>query len=134
MTNTPLTLRRGLTWLLAGATFLAVLAAAGCAALCPALRPARGKASNVEPVARHDQNPWPDDRQAEMPQAAHSGVVNVFGEFGGARQTRPMRQIGEAGFQQHTAVDEGEDSFVAVDPSGRWMVYTSTRHSEHPDI
>jgi len=141
MTSTkPFTLRRGLTWVLAGATFLGVLATAGCAALCPALGGrTEADADTVavvesRPVARAvDVTPWPDAARVRSNKPL-SGVVNVFGEFGGVRRNGPVRPIGEAGFQQHTATDEGEDSGVAVDPTGRWMVFASTRHSEHADI
>src|SRR5687768_10267966 len=133
MTTKPLNLRRGLTWVLAGATFLAVLGSAGCAATCPALRGTGAGGENAEAARPVDAGPWADEvREVRGP--ATGGVVNVFGEFGGARRGGPVRQVGEAGFQQHTAVDEGEDSGVAVDPTGRWMIYTSTRHSEHADI
>jgi Tol biopolymer transport system component len=136
MTTKPFTLRRGLTWILAGATFLGVLATTGCAAMCPALR---GSADAGETSGRAsrgtgpDVDPWQDASKVRR-ETAPAGVVNVFGEFGGARRNGPVRQVGEAGFQQHTSVDEGEDSGVAVDPTGRWMVYASTRHSEHADI
>ena len=130
----PFTLRRGLTWILAGGTFLGVLATAGCAAICPALGArtdgGESKGEIVAQAARHaDIDPWQEPPQPRQ-QPAPSGVVNVFGEFGGARRNAPVRPVGEVGFQQHTSVDEGEDSGVAVDPSGRWMVYASTRHSE----
>ncbi|CAA9401624.1 MAG: tolB protein precursor, periplasmic protein involved in the tonb-independent uptake of group A colicins, partial [uncultured Phycisphaerae bacterium] len=46
----------------------------------------------------------------------------------------PSRVVGDAGFQQHTFTDEGGDADVAIDPTGRWMVYASTRHNEHTDI
>src|SRR5437762_11589665 len=36
--------------------------------------------------------------------------------------------------QQHTFVTEGGDGEVSVDPSGRWMLFSSTRHSTHPQI
>src|SRR5204863_2848782 len=60
-------------------------------------------------------------------------VVNVFGAFDGKGQ-RSGKQIGEAGFHQHTFVDEGFDSDVAVSPDGKWLAFASTRHNEHADI
>lgn len=36
--------------------------------------------------------------------------------------------------RQHTFVAEGADADVAVDPTGKWIVFTSTRHSEHAKI
>lgn len=37
-------------------------------------------------------------------------------------------------FQQHTFVAEGADGDVAIDPSGQWMVFTSTRHEGRPKV
>jgi TolB protein len=64
--------------------------------------------------------------------AVRAVPVNVFGEMGGPRPL--SRVVGDAGFQQHTFTDEGGDADVAVDPTGRWMVYASTRHNEFTDI
>jgi len=62
-----------------------------------------------------------------MPQA------NVFGELPNVR-TDPRAGASEFGFQQHTFVDEGYDSEPAVSPDGKFLVYSSTRHSETTDI
>jgi Tol biopolymer transport system component len=145
MTTKPFTFRRGLTWILAAAAFVAVLATAGCAAICPALGGGSGSgddgaapAQPVKIVVAKPKEVVARNPVATKPVAtksvATSGLVNVFGEFDGARRNTAIRPIAEAGFQQHTAVDEGEDSGIAVDPTGRWMVYTSTRHSEHPNV
>ena len=138
MTTTPLiTLRRAARWLLAGAAFGSVVAAAGCAALCPAFGPARVEAGGggEAPVARAAEPSRPIEAAPRPPRAKpNAGVVNVFGEFGGIRRNSPVRSVAEAGFQQHTTLDDGEDAGVAVDPTGRWMAYASTRHSEHPDL
>lgn len=59
--------------------------------------------------------------------------IDVFGEFDG--QPRAFSQpVSGAGFQQHTYVDEGFDGDVAIDPAGKWIVFSSTRHSEKGDI
>lgn len=60
--------------------------------------------------------------------------VNIYGEFEGTNRTSTRSSAGEVAFQQHTFVDEGFDGEVAVDPKGQWLVYSSTRHSEHADI
>src|SRR5207244_12684430 len=44
------------------------------------------------------------------------------------------KQFGEPRFQQHTNLDEGSDSNVSVSPDGKWIVFASTRPTEHPDI
>jgi TolB protein len=125
----PSVTRRGLTWLLAAATFVAVVATAGCSPPGPdrfgSLAGPRGR------PAQRDAGMWDEARTAPV----GADVVNVFGEFGDARQTRgPVRPVGEAGFQQHTRLDEGEDAGITVDPTGRWMVFASTRHSEKADL
>src|SRR5262249_52277723 len=40
----------------------------------------------------------------------------------------------ENGLQQHTICDEGYDADVTTDPAGKWLAFSSTRHSEHADI
>ena len=60
--------------------------------------------------------------------------VNIFGELDGVEHNGPASPSGNAGFQQHTFVDEGYDGDVAVDPNGQWLVFSSTRHSSHTDI
>lgn len=130
--------RRALNWLLAAATFVAVVATAGCS-VCPGLRADDSEAgpsdAKTPRMARRDHpratDPWPEARET----TGALEMLNVFGEFGGRGMARgPVRAVGEAGYQQHTQVDEGEDSGVALDPTGRWMVYASTRHSEKSDL
>lgn len=80
--------------------------------------------------AHRAPSPFPADGfdQPTAPQ-----VVNVFGEVNGAATGRgPLS--GEAAFQQHTFTDEGYDSDVAVDPTGKWLAFSSTRNSEHQSI
>ncbi|HLL90093.1 MAG TPA: hypothetical protein VK324_12395 [Tepidisphaeraceae bacterium] len=60
-------------------------------------------------------------------------TLNVFGEMNGAGATKYRGAI-DSGFQQHTFADEGFDTDAAVDPSGKWMVFASTRHSLHPHL
>jgi TolB protein len=60
-------------------------------------------------------------------------VVNVFGEFDGAERG-VAGGAGKSGVQQHTFVSEGYDADVSVDPSGKFLVFSSTRHCEHPEI
>lgn len=67
------------------------------------------------------------------PEAAGAKPVNVFGEVDGQPRP-PARAAGHAGFQQHTFTDEGGDADVKTDPAGKLLVFSSTRHSDHPDI
>ncbi len=60
-------------------------------------------------------------------------TVNVFGELNDKPRTN-TGTVGDEGFQQHTFADEGNDSDIAVDPAGKWMVFASTRHSVHAGI
>jgi TolB protein len=64
----------------------------------------------------------------------HSPKVNIFGEFDGRPETGPVRPASSEAMQQHTFITEGADADVAIDPSGKWMVYASTRHSENANI
>jgi TolB protein len=61
-------------------------------------------------------------------------TVNAFGEFGGVRNVPVAAARTSTAFQQHTFAVDGHDAEVAVDPTGRMLVYTSTRHSDSPDI
>jgi TolB protein len=127
------TIKIALKWLLCGGAFVAVVGSAGCA-------------RHRDAVTTEPPQPIPDlyQQQAPAPTAAKlfdnqpqadnkSPVINIFGEMDGQSNAAP-RQIGEAGFQQHTYLDEGYDSNVSVSPDGKWIVFASTRHSEHPDI
>ena len=70
--------------------------------------------------------------EAPTPQPTQS--VNVFGEVNGVSLIAGLGSASEIGYQQHTFVDEGYDSGVCVDASGKWLVFTSTRNSEHADL
>ena len=60
-------------------------------------------------------------------------TLNVFGEFNGIERA-PAKNTSEAGFEQHTYVDEGYDGDVAASPDGQWIVFSSTRQSEKSNI
>lgn len=136
MTRIPPVTRRTVSRLLAAAAFVAVVATSGCA-VCPALRSGVDDDAGAPSAGRRDRrrvapDAWPAEREL------HGGTattLNVFGEFGGAAAPRgPAGRVGEAGYQQHTRLDEGEDAGVSLDPAGRWIVFSSTRHSERADI
>ncbi|HEY8747415.1 MAG TPA: hypothetical protein VIM11_05550 [Tepidisphaeraceae bacterium] len=61
------------------------------------------------------------------------GDVNVFGEMRGMKVGQ-VRPVGDANFQQHTHIEQGFDADVAVDPSGKWMVFASTRDNDHTNL
>lgn len=66
-------------------------------------------------------------------EANKATTLNIFGEFDGQRG-QTVKQSGEAGFQQHTYLDEGYDSDVTADPTGQYLLFASTRHNEKPDL
>ena len=61
------------------------------------------------------------------------GDVNVFGEMRGVKAGQ-VRAVGDANFQQHTHIDQGFDADVAIDPTGKWMVFASTRDNDHTNL
>jgi TolB protein len=99
-----------------------IMAGGGCSSFW-ADRPA--PSAPVAPVAAANR-PAPSD--AQRPES-----LNVFGEFDGVERTL-AHAYGAAGFQQHTTVEEGYDCDVSVDPTGKWIVFASTRQSEHPNL
>jgi TolB protein len=132
-----------LRWMLAGGAFLSVINLAGCvmpeepavstttqtpslAGVAPANTPASAMSmatdsSVLAPLTTADTT------------TTNAPAVNVYGEFGGV-QRGPSKAHGNGGFEEHTYLDEGFDNDVSIDPTGKWMVFTSTRDSDHPNI
>src|SRR5262245_50257031 len=106
--------RRALNWLLAGTAFLMVVMSTGCAQ----------ESSHAVP------------RSAPIPAqfAGNIGSVNRFGEIVGMPCETTARPVGASALQQHTFLDDGYDGDVAVSPDGTWLLFSSTRHSEAPEI
>lgn len=130
--------RRTLTWLLCGVAFVLVLAAAGCGTTGS---PVRHRQTPPAPIPAMDQAPAPEHTPARpsyelvrMEPVSAPPKINVFGEFDGIERSAPKSTASNGGLQQHTWVDEGFDGDVAVDPKGQWLVFSSTRHSEHADL
>jgi hypothetical protein len=67
------------------------------------------------------------------PEPVKIPAINMFGEIDG-KGANPRTDPSDFGFQQHTFNDEGYDGDVRVDPTGKWIVFASTRHSERPEI
>jgi Tol biopolymer transport system component len=136
---TSRTKQRVLTWLLSGAAFAIVLGSAGCTGRNSPLSETPDPYSALEPTAgaaaMTAEAPAPAKVSFDPVTHAESMApqINIFGEFDGHERPAPRRG-GEAGFQQHTYVDEGLDGDVAVDPKGQWLVFSSTRHSERAEI
>jgi Tol biopolymer transport system component len=100
-----------------------------------------------EPVAQGEDGPVGTSASANAPSAVESPElyptvppepvkipdVNMFGELDG-HGVKPRTDAADFGFQQHTFNDEGYDADVRVDPTGKWICFASTRHSERPEI
>lgn len=132
--------KRIVTWTISGGASVALLAAVGCS-----YKPARqhmnqaGKPA-VSAVTFSDNEqvlpvqpvvgvyPIPSAELQAPPQQ-----INIFGEFDGIER-RNRISTGQSNLQQHTFVTEGFDADVSIDRTGKWMVFTSTRHNEHPEI
>ena len=131
---------------------LALLAAAGCTrshfqpkaeAQTDVFEPGRSRPPQQESArfaGRSNQESRPaqsltDDLDLPFIRASQIPGVNVFGEFAGSGPAAPPSfDEGKVGFRQHTYLDEGYDADVAVDPTGQWMAFASTRHSRRSDI
>jgi Tol biopolymer transport system component len=75
----------------------------------------------------------PPSSPAAPPEPVRIPVVNMFGELDG-QGNKPRTESADFGFQQHTFSDEGYDADVHVDPTGRWICFASTRHTQRPEI
>jgi Tol biopolymer transport system component len=125
-----------LRWILAGGAFFAVLGTCGCSSDVPAVvaPDSDSMQANAHPAVLSPVLP-PTDSSVLLTSADSSkpSGVNIFGELDGVERN-PGHPHGNGGFQQHTFLDEGFDSDVNLDPTGKWMLFTSTRHSDHPNI
>lgn len=105
-------------------SMVASLSLLGCA-------PAHAPSPDANPHAPGDPNAYGD---ADTPALAlPPSQVNIFGELDGVRRG-PGRPVGDQGFEQHTFPQEGYDADVAVDPTGKWIAFASTRDSVHAGI
>jgi TolB protein len=159
-----MTAGRKSTWIvLAGAGVGTLLALAGCARVSSAWAALRGKATvpvedKAAPIAQGEEAPPEkitatanasastknsaaanasaevvDFNPPAQPEPVKVPVVNIYGELDG-REPQASAEAGDAGFQQHTYADEGYDGDVNVDRAGKWITFTSTRHTERPQI
>jgi TolB protein len=103
-------------WLVVGMAAAALMAVQGCASHGP-----------------HEPKAQPSAAAAVTPAPTGAPAINLFGEFTGMEKPG-NGTIGDGGYQQHTFTQEGADSCVAIDPTGQWMCYASTRHSPHSDL
>jgi TolB protein len=65
--------------------------------------------------------------------AARANRVTMFGDIGD--RVSPTYFTGPAvSLQRHTFTEDGEDNDADVDPTGRRIVFSSTRHNANPDL
>lgn len=65
--------------------------------------------------------------------SASDAHLTLFGEF--PDRTRvPFHARAASPMEQHTFTTEGADFDVAVSPDGKWIVFSSTRHTTRPDL
>jgi TolB protein len=135
------------SWTLTAAAFLAIVGSAGCSRFGGMFGDSRDAALQVPVVTSADDLASADSADTDparpevviyetdprSPIPVTAPAINVFGEFDGV-QRPSAKPIGEANFQQHTFVSEGYDADVSVDPTGRFLVFASTRHSPYADI
>ena len=89
---------------------------------------------NPEAVARSAVAPAPASRPAEPSlHSAGDAQLTLFGEFP-ERSRVPFHAQAASPMEQHTFGSEGADFDVDVSPDGAWLVFSSTRHSQRPDI
>jgi Tol biopolymer transport system component len=74
-----------------------------------------------------------DGHAGEHPVAARPGTLNVFGELP-QRQPGPGSPLDSDNVAQVTFTSEGGDFDPEIDPTGKWIIFASTRHREAPDI
>lgn len=124
---------RVVKWLGAGVAFAAAVFSAGCSMLSSGRNDAPPAEATASAAGHSPHQP------ATAP-AAHIGAnlpaaadVNVFGEMLPVAAAA-VSTAGPSGFQQHTICEDGYDADACADPTGKWIVFASTRHSDQPDI
>ena len=122
-------------WALAGGAFLTILNTAGCSFTSDP--PAASAPASTAPPGQTNIAMSADPAVLSTAYSGNAGTpppaVNIYGEFGGVQRPQPTAH-GNGGFEEHTFIDEGFDSDVQIDPTGKWMVFTSTRDSDHPNV
>lgn len=88
------------------------------------------------------ENPAPSNEGQVSPQvvaeepvkpARPHPPITFFGEFPG-RESVPFESRPTRSMVQHSECSEGADYDPCVDSTGRWLVFSSTRHSPKPDL
>jgi len=113
------------------ATAMIVVVVGGCSMF-------KGEATVTEKTDEADQQAEASPAVPATPSeptllAAGDAHLTLFGEFPDHNRV-PFQARAASPMQQHTFNSEGADFDVDVSPDARWVVFSSTRHSVHPDL
>lgn len=91
------------------------------------VRPGEYVSTNeIAPTAPGGHTPSPPSRTGMSP-------IDVFGHLpGGETNVSPMDATGQV--RRVSSTEEGADFDVTTDPTGQWMLFSSTRHRQTADI
>jgi TolB protein len=113
------------------AILIAAVSSGCCCCWCHHLPPQPAPATAPAPRVADNIVHFGTDGAATS--ADDPGAVNVFGEMKDIK-AGPVRPVGDSNFQQHTFVEQGYDADPAVDATGKWLAFASTRDSEHSNL
>jgi len=90
--------------------------------------------NKTQAAAQAAVEPAPAPRPVEPSlHSAGDAQLTLFGEFP-ERSRVPFHAQAASPMEQHTFGSEGADFDVHVSPDGAWLAFSSTRHSQRPDI
>lgn len=115
-----------------GIAILIAAVASGCCC-CWCHHPQPQPAPATAPAPRVADNIVHFGTDGAATSADDPGAVNVFGEMKDIK-AGPVRPVGDSNFQQHTFVEQGYDADPAVDATGKWLAFASTRDSQHSNL
>ncbi len=87
---------------------------------------------NEKPVAVEPVVPAPEPPRPAL-RTAGDAQLTLFGELPD-RSNVPFRARAASPMEQHSFTTEGADFDVTLSPDGKWLVFSSTRHSANPDL
>jgi len=108
-------------------------AAIGVMAGCDAAKPTDELSAGTKPTQSSGALVASQAVPAKAAPVPRTSGISLFGELGDEGQI-PFATQAARGLQQHTFTQEGGDFDPDVDPSGRLLIFASTRHALRPDI
>lgn len=114
------------------ATMIAAAAASGCCC-CWCHRNEVKPVPATAPVAQAEPGIVHFGTDGSSSAAIDPGAVSVFGEMKDIK-AGPVRPVGDTNVQQHTYVEQGYDADPSVDAAGAWLIFASTRDSDHANL